>query len=123
MQNLIIDKIYIQVKDKSNGNVYIMMEARLVSLFKSPEEYEVLEKYLGKQLKGRGYKPLFEYFGHLKKKGAFRVLNDTYVTEESGTGVVHQVKDYSDLSNECTSIFTEFSVKNLDQWFVNIFEQ
>ena len=100
-----------------------MMEARLVSLFKSPEEYEVLEKYLGKQLKGRGYKPLFEYFGHLKKKGAFRVLNDTYVTEESGTGVVHQVKDYSDLSNECTSIFTEFSVKNLDQWFVNIFDQ
>ena len=88
------DLQYVKVRDKSNGNVYIMMEARLVSLYKNEEEYEILEKYLGKQLKDRGYTPLFEYFAHLKKKGAFRILNDTYVTEESGTGVVHQVCSY-----------------------------
>jgi isoleucyl-tRNA synthetase len=26
----------------------------------------------------------------MKERGAFRILNDDYVTEESGTGVVHQ---------------------------------
>ncbi len=31
--------------------------------------------------------PLFEYFNDEKKKnGAFRVLTDEYVTEDSGTG-------------------------------------
>ena len=68
------------------------MEARLKALFKSEEEYEVLGKFKGITLKGKGYKPLFNYFTEYKSKGAFKVLVDTYVTEESGTGVVHQVK-------------------------------
>jgi isoleucyl-tRNA synthetase len=46
---------------------------------------------LGKTLKGKTYKPLFPYFEYLKKeRGAFQVLTDGYVTDESGTGVVHQ---------------------------------
>ena len=43
-----------------------------------------LEEYLTK------YGSDFEEY---KKKGAFRILTDTYVTEDSGTGVVHQVCD------------------------------
>lgn len=67
------------------------MEARLEALFKNTEEYTVIEKFNGKSLEGKTYKPLFEYFIHLKEKtGAFKVVCDTYVTSESGTGVVHQ---------------------------------
>ena len=83
---------YVRVREKSTGKIYILMEARLISLFKTEDEYEVLAKYKGIDLKNKGYKPLFSYFAHLKEKGAFRVLCDTYVTEESGTGVVHQVR-------------------------------
>ena len=86
------DLQYVRVKDKATGKVYILMEARLISLFKSEEEYEILAKYKGIDLKDKGYTPLFGYYSHLKAKGAFRVLCDTYVTEESGTGVVHQVR-------------------------------
>ncbi|XP_052781081.1 isoleucine--tRNA ligase, cytoplasmic-like [Mya arenaria] len=82
---------YVKVKDQATGNTYILMEARLESLFKSPEEYTVLDKFKGKVLEGKQYKPLFDYFVHLKKEtGAFKVLCDGYVTSESGTGVVHQ---------------------------------
>ncbi|KAK3601599.1 hypothetical protein CHS0354_027846 [Potamilus streckersoni] len=82
---------YVRVKDKSHGHVYIMMEARLESLFKKPEEYIILDKFKGKTLEGKQYKPLFEYFAYMREKtGAFRVLADSYVTAESGTGVVHQ---------------------------------
>lgn len=66
------------------------MEVRLSTLFKSESEYEVLTKMKGKSLEGKSYIPLFDYFIHLKAKGAFRVLVDGYVTSESGTGVVHQ---------------------------------
>ena len=60
-------------------------------MFKSEDEYTILEKFAGVTLKGKTYKPIFDYFAHLKSEGAFRVLCDTYVTEESGTGIVHQV--------------------------------
>ncbi len=68
------------------------MEARLPSLYKSEDNYEILDRFKGKSLEGKGYEPIFPYFEQYKKKGAFRVLCDKYVTEESGTGVVHQVK-------------------------------
>ncbi|KAJ9574051.1 hypothetical protein L9F63_008577, partial [Diploptera punctata] len=81
---------YVKVKDVASGDIYILMEARLEALYKKDDQYTVLETFKGEKLKGKRYKPLFPYFTHLKEKGAFQVLNDGYVTEESGTGVVHQ---------------------------------
>ncbi|GBN87884.1 Isoleucine--tRNA ligase, cytoplasmic, partial [Araneus ventricosus] len=81
---------YVKVKDNSTEKVYIMMEARLEALFKNESEYTVLEKFKGKTLEGCGYEPLFPYFKQYKSRGAFRVLCDSYVTRESGTGAVHQ---------------------------------
>ncbi|XP_067127119.1 isoleucine--tRNA ligase, cytoplasmic [Centruroides vittatus] len=84
------EMIYVKIRDNSVNKIYIMMEARLEALYKKPEEYTVLESFKGEVLKGKRYEPLFQYFSHLKQKGAFQVLCDSYVTEESGTGVVHQ---------------------------------
>lgn len=84
------EMIYVKIKDNTTDKIYIMMEARLEALFKKTEEYTVLESFKGDVLRGKRYEPLFQYFSHLKEKGAFQVLCDSYVTEESGTGVVHQ---------------------------------
>ena len=77
-----------------------MLEDRLIALFKTPEEYTVLEKMTGSSLLGKKYKPLFPYFQSLKSseadKGAFRIVSDTYVTSESGTGVVHQAPGFGE---------------------------
>ena len=75
------------------------MEARLPAVFKKESDYEVVDKFPGAALKGKRYKPLFDYFGHLKAKGAFAVLTDTYVTTESGTGVVHQAPYFGEDDN------------------------
>ncbi|XP_016353837.1 isoleucine--tRNA ligase, cytoplasmic [Sinocyclocheilus anshuiensis] len=84
------DFIYVKVKDNSSQQMYIMMEARLVALFKSDSEYTILDKFPGKTLKGKKYKPLFEYFIKCKESGAFSVVVDNYVRDDDGTGVVHQ---------------------------------
>ncbi|XP_005110126.1 isoleucine--tRNA ligase, cytoplasmic [Aplysia californica] len=85
------DLSYVKVKDKSTKKVYIMMEARLPALFKTEEEYMVMEKFPGKTLGGKKYTPLFEYFKEFRElTGAFRVVLDTYVTTDAGTGIVHQ---------------------------------
>jgi len=81
---------YVKVKDKTTEKKYIMLEARLCALYKTEEEYEILERFKGETLRGKRYLPLFPYFSQLKGKGAFQVLVDSYVTDESGTGIVHQ---------------------------------
>uniref|UniRef100_A0A8D8XG24 Isoleucine--tRNA ligase, cytoplasmic n=3 Tax=Cacopsylla melanoneura TaxID=428564 RepID=A0A8D8XG24_9HEMI len=79
---------YVKVKDKASGKKYILMECRLETLFKKEDEYEILDKFVGNTLKGLQYQALFPYFKHVST--GFRVLTDSYVTVESGTGVVHQ---------------------------------
>ncbi|XP_032927409.1 isoleucine--tRNA ligase, cytoplasmic [Catharus ustulatus] len=81
---------YVKLRDKATGKIYILMESRLVALYKSDSEYQILDRFPGIVLKGKKYKPLFEYFIQCKEKGAFTVLVDGYVKEEEGTGVVHQ---------------------------------
>ncbi|GAB0099213.1 Isoleucyl-tRNA synthetase [Sergentomyia squamirostris] len=83
------DLNYVRVKEVTTGRVIILMEARLEAVFKSAKSYEILETFPGKKLSGLKYQPLFDYFTKYKDV-AFRVLLDNYVTEESGTGVVHQ---------------------------------
>lgn len=99
------DMKYVQVKDKDSGKKYILMEARLAQLYpklaKAPpkpgkEPYEVIETYTGKDLVGREYVPLFDFFQRKHKDGAFRVVSDPYVTSESGTGVVHQAPGFGE---------------------------
>ncbi|XP_025916980.1 isoleucine--tRNA ligase, cytoplasmic isoform X4 [Apteryx rowi] len=81
---------YIKLRDNATGKIYILMEARLIALYKSDTEYEILDRFPGIALKGKKYKPLFEYFIKCKDTGAFTVVVDNYVKEEEGTGVVHQ---------------------------------
>ncbi|KAG2726074.1 hypothetical protein I3760_01G095100 [Carya illinoinensis] len=52
------------------------------------DSYEVLEKVSGASLVGMKYQPLFDYFIECSES-AFRVLADNYVTDDSGTGIVH----------------------------------
>lgn len=81
---------YIKIKEKATGNLYVLMECRLEAIFKQPDMFEIIDKFPGSKLEGLSYTPLFPYFAHLSEKGAFRVLADSYVTEDSGTGIVHQ---------------------------------
>lgn len=50
--------------------------------------YTILARMKGLDLAGKRYEPLFEYFLELSGV-AFKVLADEYVTDDSGTGVVH----------------------------------
>ncbi|XP_028405493.1 isoleucine--tRNA ligase, cytoplasmic-like [Dendronephthya gigantea] len=90
------DLTYVKIRDNETSKVYIMMEARITALFKKPEDFTILERFPGKTLKDKTYKPIFSYFEKLKKDGAFRVLCDTFVTEDSGTGVVHSAPGFGE---------------------------
>jgi len=87
---------YVKILVKETGKLYIMAEKRVPDLFKTADLYVVKEKYKGKDLKGKRYVPLFPYFAKEAEKGAFTVLADGYVTEDSGTGVVHSAPAFGE---------------------------
>lgn len=108
--------VYVKVRNKYSRKVYVVAESRLSALptdkpklnaangpagdtkksnTKSKggktgeaDSYELLEKVSGASLVGKKYEPLFDYFKELSDT-AFRVIADNYVTDDSGTGIVH----------------------------------
>ncbi|XP_010525919.1 PREDICTED: isoleucine--tRNA ligase, cytoplasmic [Tarenaya hassleriana] len=108
---------YVKVRNKNSGKVFVVAESRLSALptdkpktnvtngpsgdpkKSNPkakggktetvaDSFEVLEKIKGAALVGKKYEPLFEYFNDFSSE-AFRVIADDYVTDDSGTGIVH----------------------------------
>lgn len=83
-------------------NTYILAEARLAAYF-SPKAadmplsaykpgdklipYEVIGRCKGRDLVGLSYEQLIPWFN--PGDGAFRLISDSYVTTEDGTGIVH----------------------------------
>ncbi|KAH9893748.1 tRNA synthetases class I-domain-containing protein [Xylariomycetidae sp. FL2044] len=89
---------YIKILDEKSGHNYIILEKLLTTLYKDPKKakYKVVEKIKGKDMLGWQYQPLFDYFYEEFKDVAFKVLNATYVTSDSGTGIVHQAPAFGE---------------------------
>ncbi|SDB07459.1 isoleucine--tRNA ligase [Eubacterium oxidoreducens] len=92
------DESYVKVK-AADGYTYYMAEALLDNVLGSlanEEEgvkaYEILERYIGKELEGKEYEPLFPFADEIiekQHKKAYYVTYADYVTMGDGTGVVH----------------------------------
>ena len=105
---------YLRVRDPATGKVYVVAKERLGEIPGAvpkkkkgkkgategdggqPAGFEILEEISGKDLVGKTYTPLFPYFEDLKNEGAFKVCGDSYVTSDSGTGIVHQAPAFGE---------------------------
>jgi isoleucyl-tRNA synthetase len=88
------DITYVKLKD--GDEYYILAESKISSYFKEDSEYEIVERYIGKDLVDIPYEPLFPYFAHLEKEGAFRTFLGDYVTEDDGCGIVHTAPGFGE---------------------------
>lgn len=98
---------YVKIIDKTRDNAkYILLEKRLSQLFpeinkkgctdeKKAALYDIVERMTGDKLVGLKYVPLFDYFVESQPQ-SFRVIADSYVTEEGGTGIVHQAPAFGE---------------------------
>lgn len=89
---------YIKFLDQETGQQFIMLEKLLKTLYKDPKKakFTILERIKGTDLKDKKYIPPFDYFYQDFKDRAFKVLNATYVTDDDGTGVVHQAPAFGE---------------------------
>ncbi|MBE5040356.1 isoleucine--tRNA ligase [Ructibacterium gallinarum] len=74
------------VKVQAEDGIYILAEALVKSIF-GDQDVSILEKYIGTDLCGMEYEPLYTFIQPDKK--AYYVIADNYVTMEDGTGIVH----------------------------------
>lgn len=88
---------YIKIKDHETERQYILAKARLTTQYKESSEYTILDTFSGKSLAGRTYRPLFSYFADKAKEGAFRIILESSVSLEDGTGVVHSAPAFGEL--------------------------
>src|SRR5579859_7570344 len=92
---------YVKIHDLERKHNFILMEKRLVMLYKDPKkalnkEYKVLASYTGKEMEGWEYEPLYDYFKSTFEGIGYKVLLGSYVTDEDGTGIVHQAPAFSE---------------------------
>lgn len=74
--------VYVKVKTE---NVFLILAEERLSVLR--EEYTIVEKYKGSELKGFHYKPLFNYL--TVDKDAYYVIEGNFVSTEDGSGIVH----------------------------------
>jgi isoleucyl-tRNA synthetase len=94
---------YAVLSDKS-GRKLIMGASRVAAYAKELDGYEQTGTVRGSELAGRKYTPLFDFLVEQAGPNAFQVLAADYVTDEDGTGVVHQAPAFGeDDQNVCNA--------------------
>ena len=101
---------YVRLLDKKTNKIYILAKTRLPQLYpimnskkwkpaKAAELYEIQDEFKGRTLVGRRYTPLFDFFAAdqaYDSNNWFQVVADPYVTDDAGTGVVHQAPAFGE---------------------------
>ena len=81
-----IDYVYIEERE-----IFIVAKEQAEKLFEEPDIIKIVK---GKQLVGKKYTPLFNYF---KGEGAFKIISGDFVTVEDGTGLVHMAPAFGEV--------------------------
>ncbi len=92
------DLTYVTV-ETPDGERYVLAEARLAAYEKELAGARKLHSFLGSDLLGRRYQPLFDYLADADLYGtgdAWRVIASDDVTTDEGTGVVHMAPAYGE---------------------------
>ncbi|KAF2758393.1 hypothetical protein EJ05DRAFT_475717 [Pseudovirgaria hyperparasitica] len=89
---------YVKIYDEKTKKNYVLLEALLKTIYKDPKKakFKIISKIKGKDMLGWQYEPLFDFFYEEYKDKGFRVYNDTYVTADSGVGIVHQAPAFGE---------------------------
>ncbi|HWQ04937.1 MAG TPA: isoleucine--tRNA ligase [Longilinea sp.] len=82
-----VEYVKIERSTPDGSKEYLILAGKLVDQVFGDEPVRVVERFNGKQLKGKRYQPLFTFLP--PDKPAYYVVNADYVTTADGTGLVH----------------------------------
>ncbi len=86
---------YAKVKSLKDGATYYLSKNRIADYFQ-PDTFEILSTHQGSELVGKRYRRLFDFAGADCGDNAWSLLSDDYVSDESGSGIVHQAPAFGE---------------------------
>jgi isoleucyl-tRNA synthetase len=88
---------YVRMKH-DDGHVYVLAESRIAAYEKIFATSEKVGEYIGSELVGMRYTPIFPYYTDLAKDGhgLYTVISGDYVSDSDGTGIVHIAPAYGE---------------------------
>jgi isoleucyl-tRNA synthetase len=103
---------YVYLEDNKDKTVFLMGKDVIHNFYKDSNDYKILKEVSGKELEGKEYEPLFDYYKN--HKGAFRIFLGDFVTSEEGTGIVHTAP-YGEEDFEVFKKYGVEIVQNVDE--------
>ncbi len=89
-------KTYVTLQHNDSPQKIIIAKDTL-ERFEHHEQYSIIETNLGDKLVGLSYEPLFDHYANQREThDIFKIVSDTYVTTEDGTGLVHQAPAFGE---------------------------
>ena len=93
------DIAYVQARrvgrdGQPEAQAFLIAEAQAAAVL--GEGCLIEERFVGSDLTGLRYEPIFPYFSGVADEGGYRIVTDGYVTDEDGTGIVHQAPAYGE---------------------------
>lgn len=90
----------LKTKNQKEETEFIVLAEDRIETVMEDNEYEVVEEFIGKDLVGKSYEPLFSYFAsdeNLKnKENGWKIYAGDFVTTTDGTGIVHIAPAFGD---------------------------
>ena len=87
---------YVCLQLHGSAEKYWICEGRQSAYFEEGS-FQIINKCAGRELEGLAYEPIFRFAdGRVDLSRARRVLLDEYVSDESGTGIVHQAPAFGE---------------------------
>ena len=87
---LTVGEDFTYVAVEKDGEVYVLAQELLgkwTNVF--GDAPKIVQSFLGQQLVGKTYQPIFEDFADERQRGCFRLIAADFVTLEDGVGIVH----------------------------------
>ena len=88
--------VYVLAEHVSTKQKIIVAKERVACIFCDTDEWVIQKEFLGKELVGRHYKPLFPFFADKRTEGAFQIISADFVQVTDGTGIVHTAPGFGE---------------------------
>ena len=88
---------YIEILHHESEKRFILAKDLVSHHFKDADSYEILRTFLGKELEGESYQPIFDYFYAQNRENAFKVILEETVSATDGTAVVHAAPAFGEV--------------------------
>jgi len=88
-----------EVTNKEDEKEFVIFAKERIEYVLKDKEYTVVAEFLGSELIGKSYIPVFDYYKNVdlkNKENIWKVWNADYVNTEQGTGIVHLAPVYGE---------------------------